>query len=796
MPQLPSTTSPQETNHDEQATPAPSQQTVGAVSSEPRAAEAVVPSSEAHRGASEDLSGVAAPDLPPPPIGNAPKIVRQYELVDRVKDYDPDADEDLLNRAYVFAMKAHGGQTRQSGDPYFTHPLSVAAILTDLKLDPVTIATALLHDVVEDCDVSLADIQQDFGSEVARLVDGVTKISKRELAPDADGQAENFAKFILATCKDVRVLLIKLADRLHNMRTLHHIKKPEKRQRIAHETMEIYTPLARIIGIDRFREELEDLAFYYLKPADYAAITKGLDRVSRRSVHDVVALSQNLREEIERAGIEAEIYSREKRAFSVWRKMQRKKVLFEELADIYAFRVIVPTTEECYRALGVIHQNYPMIPGEFDDYISTPKPNNYQSIHTAVLLSENKDIGAQRVEVQIRSKDMHQVAERGIAAHWKYKDATTRGDGSVEISGEGKYNSFEWLRQTVSALESGGNVADILDGAKLDLYKDQIFTFTPRGRVIGLPVGSTAIDFAYALHTDIGDSYSGAKINGIVRPNRWPLRNGDIVEILRSRNAPIPQGWERFTATSSAKIRLRKRVKQLAAKEQHALGERIVRNLFSVQDVPYSPDAVREAAKRMGYRGLKPLLEAVGRLEVSDNEVLEEVYPNLHQTPRSEGKPVQAGVDLGRRGVSIEGLGRGAGLVLGQCCRPLPGERIVGVAGEGHRVYVHRIDCPVLAEQSEADWIDLAWKNDPDASFVTEVVITVTNRTGALGHIGTLMAKYEVDIHDIHVENREVAFSDLRVEFAVRDALHLSNVMTALRGSDYVVNAERSEGTA
>lgn len=794
MPQPPST-HPQEASDDPLGSTTTPHQATGSGSGEPGPQETLVSPGQASESSAADLSGSEAQDLPPPPIGNAPKIVRQYELVDLVRAYDPEADEDLLNRAYVFAMKAHGGQTRQSGDPYFTHPLSVAAILTDLKLDPVTIATALLHDVVEDCDVSLADIQRDFGSEVARLVDGVTKISKRELAPDADGQAENFAKFILATCKDVRVLLIKLADRLHNMRTLHHIKKPEKKQRIALETMEIYAPLARIIGIDRFREELEDLAFYYLKPADYAAITKGLERVSSRSVLDVVALSQNIREEIERAGIDAEIHSREKRAFSVWRKMQRKKVLFEELADIYAFRVIVPTLEDCYRALGVIHRNYPMIPGEFDDYISTPKPNNYQSIHTAVLLSE-KGKDAQRVEVQIRSKDMHQVAERGIAAHWRYKDATTRGDGSVEIAGEGKYNSFEWLRQTVSALESGANAAELLDGAKIDLYKDQIFAFTPRGRVIGLPVGSTAVDFAYALHTDIGDTYSGAKINGIVRPNRWPLRNGDIVEILRSKNAPIPQGWERFAATSSAKLRLRKRVKQLAAKEQHALGERIVRNLFSVQDVPYSPDAVREAAKRMGYRGLKPLLEAVGRLEVMDTDVLDEVYPNLQQSPRGEGEPVQAGVELGRRAVSIEGLGRGAGLVLGQCCRPLPGERIVGVQGADHRVHVHRIDCPVLAEQSEADWIDLAWKNDPDASFVTEVVITVTNRTGALGHIGTLMAKYETDIHDIHVENREVAFSDLRIEFAVRDALHLSNVMTALRGSDYVVSAERSEGTA
>ncbi|MCQ8185035.1 RelA/SpoT family protein [Parvularcula maris] len=739
------------------------------------------------------VSGAVEAGYPPPPVGRGPAVVRQFELVELVRAYDPDLDEDLLNKAYVYAYRAHGTQLRASGDPYFSHPVSVAAILAEMKLDPVTVAAGLLHDVVEDTDTTVADIKREFGGEIAGLVDGLTKIAKKELPADVDGAAENFGKFILATCKDVRVLLVKLADRLHNMRTLHHIKKPEKRQRIALETMEIYAPLARIIGIDKFREELEDLSFYYLRPDDYKAITEGLQRMVERSVSDVVALAQNLRAEIAKAGIDAEITSREKRAFSVWRKMQRKKQLFEELADIYAFRVIVPTVEDCYKAVGVIHQNYRLIPGEFDDYISTPKPNNYRSIHTAVLLSKKE--GSQKAEIQIRTKEMHDAAERGIAAHWKYKDRSARSSsGSVELSGSEHYNDYEWLRRTVSSVETGSGVAELLRTAKLEFYRDQIFCFTPRGRVISLPVGASPIDFAYALHTDIGDSYSGAKVNGILRPNRHQLRNGDVVEVLRSKDAPIPQGWEAYAVTGSAKLRLRKRLRELAAKEQHALGQRILRAGFETHDVPYSPDAVREAAKRMGFRGLKPLLEAVGRLEVSDVAVIDEVYPNLRATLKANRRPVEPGQMVSPRAVSIEGIGRGAGLIFCATCRPLPEERIIGVRSDDEQhICVHRIDCPNLSDES-GDWIDLAWRNDPEASYVVEVVVTVTNRTGAIGHIGSLLAKYEADIHDLHVENREVQFSDLRVEFAVQDAKHLANVMTALRGSDLVVDARRSEG--
>ena len=722
-----------------------------------------------------------------------PGFIRQVELVERVKAYDPDADEALLNRAYVFSMKAHGEQTRSSGDPYFTHPLSVAAILTELKLDPATIATALLHDVVEDTDVTTADIETAFGAEVAALVDGVTKISKHELSADQDGKAESFAKFILATAKDVRVLLVKLADRLHNMRTLGFVSA-EKAERVARETMEIYVPLAGRVGVQKIKEELEDLSFRYLNANAYEAITEGLARLSEEAASDVVALSQVIKTRLADAGIEADVQSREKRAFSVWRKMERKKASFEELADIYAFRIIVPTTEDCYRAVGVIHQAYPMMPQEFDDYISTPKANNYQSIHTVVLAGEKGRDGV-RVEVQIRSKAMHDTAERGIAAHWRYKDAAARQKSgqTVEITEHGRYDPYEWLQNSVTALAEGAaDPEEFLAQAKIDLYRDQIFPFTPRGRVIPLPQGATGLDFAYALHTDVGDTYVGVRINGVTRPDRTPLRSGDVVEILRADDASIPLNWERLVVTGSAKNGLRRKTKALALKDQHKLGMTTVKHAFAGRDLPYSDEAVRAAAKRMGYRGLKPLFEAAGRLEVTGQQVIDEVFPNIG----APATPLDGAIALGdrqsARRASLKGLEAKAQVRLPRCCSPLPGERIAGVRGEGGQVDVHRIDCDRLAEE-EGDWLDLDWRRTDGQTYVTPIVVTVNNRTGAIGHIGTILARYGADIVDMTLDHREVSFSDLCFDIAVRDARHLTDVLTGLRASDYVVEAKRPD---
>ncbi|MGD9800682.1 MAG: bifunctional (p)ppGpp synthetase/guanosine-3',5'-bis(diphosphate) 3'-pyrophosphohydrolase, partial [Parvularculaceae bacterium] len=410
-------------------------------------------------------------------------LIRQHELVDKIRAYDPHVDENLLNRAYVFSMKAHGGQTRKSGDPYFIHPLAVASILTDLKADPATVATALLHDVVEDTDVTVEDIRKKFGAEIAGLVDGVTKLSQIELKSEASKQAENFRKLVVAMADDVRVLLVKLADRLHNMRTLHFVSDAEKRRKVALETMEIYAPLAGRIGVQRFRDELEDIAFQELSPQAYETIAKRLDDLQRTIVTSVVSLAQTLRTNLAAAGIKAEIHSREKRAYSIWRKMATKNVSFDELADIYAFRVIVETPDECYRALGVIHTTWRMIPTEFDDYISASKPNNYRSIHTAVIGPPRPDGGRQRIEIQIRTREMHETAERGVAAHWQYKDKAAgagKKDMSVEIIAPGQYDPYETPRKLVEMFQHGEDPEEALRYAKLELFQDQVFCFTPK----------------------------------------------------------------------------------------------------------------------------------------------------------------------------------------------------------------------------------------------------------------------------------------------------------------------------
>ena len=728
------------------------------------------------------------------PVG----FIRQFELVERVRAYDPECDEDLLNRAYVFSMRAHGGQTRKNGDPYFTHPLSVAAILTELKADPETIVTALLHDTVEDTDATVAQISELFGPSIAELVDGVTKLSKLEMSSEATKEAENFRKFVLAMSRDVRVLLVKLADRLHNMRTLHYIDNDRKRRRIALETIQIYAPLAGRIGVQTFREELEDLCFKYLNPEGYDSIREGLETLSRDTVRSVVSLAQTIREKLEQKNITAEVYSREKRPSSIWRKMQFKGHAFEELADIYAFRIIVETVGECYRVLGVIHQNFPMIPDEFDDYISTPKPNNYRSIHTAVLAPVDKSGISQRVEIQIRTKEMHETAERGIAAHWRYKDAGTgkaKGKGKrrvIEIETPGQYDPYEWARSAVEMMQQGDDPDEFLELAKMELFHDQVFCFTPKGRVIALPAGATPIDFAWALHTNIGETCVGARINSMTKPLRTPLRNGDVVDILRSDNAPIPRDWESLVVSGRARSGIKRRIKQLKKKDQIDLGLRMLESEFSANGLTYKAGAVSAIASRLGYQSVDDILEAVGGLVLRPGEVRRAAFPG---TDDLGGKKKPKKKKAGRKeAIPIDGLTRGVTVKLASCCSPLPGERIIGLPTDQGIVSVHKIDCEVLGETeiSEEDWLDLSWRPDArEDNYNAPIVLTVNNRMGALAHITGILATYEVDITDIWLRNREVDFNEIVLDIRVRSARHLSNVLTGLRASEHVVSAKR-----
>ncbi|MEL7487504.1 MAG: bifunctional (p)ppGpp synthetase/guanosine-3',5'-bis(diphosphate) 3'-pyrophosphohydrolase, partial [Pseudomonadota bacterium] len=669
-------------------------------------------------------------------------MIRQYELIEMVKAYDQKADEELLNKAYVYAMKAHGGQTRKSGDPYFSHPLAVAAILTELRADPASVATALLHDVVEDTDATIDDIERLFGKEIARLVDGVTKLSQIELRSDASKQAENFRKLVVAMADDVRVLLVKLADRLHNMRTLGFHPKPDKRRRIALETMEIYAPLAGRIGVQKIRDELEDLSFREISPEAHATISQRLDALQESAVSSVVELATALRTRLDEAAVTTEIHSREKRAFSIWRKMAAKNVSFDELADIYAFRVIVPTLEDCYRALGVIHSNWRMIPEEFDDYISAPKPNGYRSIHTAVIAPPRPDGGRQRIEVQIRTREMHEEAERGVAAHWQYKDrAPDDGGSSIEIASHIQYDPYETPRRLVEMFQLGEDPDEALAHAKLELFQDQVFAFTPKGRVIALPKGATALDFAYAVHTDVGDSCVGAKINGVQKPLRTPLRNGDVIQVLRSENAAPPAEWEALAVTGRARSAIRRRIKKLRFKEQVAIGRQLAENVFSGAHLDFSPKAVRSALQRLKAESVDEVMAQVGRGEMSVNALVEAVYPGA--SLEVEGEIRAAVVEPFKPRLAIEGLPPQKKAMMCRCCTPVPGERIVGVRSEDDRsVTVHTIYCDALAEEDppQSRWLDLKWRDQAnDITAYTQITLAVRNEIGVLSDIASVI---------------------------------------------------------
>ncbi|MEK7265625.1 MAG: bifunctional (p)ppGpp synthetase/guanosine-3',5'-bis(diphosphate) 3'-pyrophosphohydrolase [Pseudomonadota bacterium] len=722
-------------------------------------------------------------------------LIRQHELVDRVRAYDTEVDEHLLNRAYVFSMKAHGGQTRKSGDPYFVHPLGVAAILTDLKADPATVVTALLHDVVEDTDVTVDEIAKRFGGEIAALVDGVTKLSQIELKSEASKQAENFRKLVVAMADDVRVLLVKLADRLHNMRTLHYVQDAEKRRKVALETMEIYAPLAGRIGVQRFRDELEDIAFQELSPQAFETISKRLDELQRTIGSSVVSLAQTLRVSLSKAGVAAEVHSREKRAYSIWRKMSTKNVSFDEVADIYAFRVIVETVDDCYRALGVVHSTWRMIPSEFDDYISASKPNNYRSIHTAVIGPPRPDGGRQRIEIQIRTREMHETAERGVAAHWQYKDKRARNSGggsSVEIVAPGQYDPYETPRRLVEMFQQGEDPEEALRYVKLELFQDQVFCFTPKGRVIALPKGATALDFAYAVHTDVGDTCIGVKVNGVSKPLRTSLKNGDVVLVLRSEKATVPPGWEGMAITGRARSAIRRRVKKMKYAEHLELGRTMAENVFQGAHLELSPKAIGAALKKLGEKTVDDVFAKVGRGDLSVNELVEAVYPGVsHEV---EGEIRAAGMYAFRPRLAIEGLPPKTTVVMGRCCSAIPGERIIGIR-EANSVTVHAIDCAALALETpeQSQWIDLKWRDKDNHIAYAKVVVTVRNEIGVLSEIAGIIARYNVSIANIRLENKSPEFVELFVDVVVKDIRQLEQMLAGIRASANVLSAERNE---
>lgn len=724
-----------------------------------------------------------------------PKLLRQYELIDRVKSYDPTADEALLNRAYVYAMRMHGSQMRASGDPYFAHPIEVAGILTEYRLDTASIVTALLHDVIEDTPVTRADIDELFGKEVGELVEGVTKLSRLELAAEHTRQAENLRKFILAISKDVRVLMVKLADRLHNMRTLQYIKSQEKRERIARETLDIYAPLARSIGCHRICSELEELAFEHLNPIARDAIGRRLATLRAAQGGAVAVVSGEISAKLEAAGISARVLGREKNPYSIWRKLQRKSIGFSQLSDIYAFRVIVDTEADCYQALGVIHRVWPCVPERFKDFISTPKRNNYRSLHTTVVGPRGM-----RIEMQIRTEAMDRVAEDGVAAHWRYKDQSYGFDAEA-MEAEGGRDPLINLRHLVQVLEHGGDAEDLVEHAKLEMFLDQVFVFTPKGRLISLPRGAMPLDFAYAVHSDVGDTAVGVKINGELKPLRTPLVNGDVVEVIRGAKRVAHPEWQSLAVTGRARSAIRRHIRLTEKDEFVRLGRASVDQTFERAARSRADVSLRPALDRFGAATEEDLFEAVGRGRITSGQVLEVVFPGLKDSEKAAAIARRRIEDGKAARLYVRGGGLTPGVTLHFCdhCDPVPGDRIVGILrDDGRGLTVHAIDCAELAEFEDRDdlWRDLQWTPEAERNTVSQSRLraTVRDAPGVLGQVCTIIGEAGGNIVGLRMRLRPSGFFDVDVDLDVRDARHLTNIAAALRACPPVETVERPRG--
>ena len=694
-------------------------------------------------------------------------MMRQYELVERVRAYHPDVDEDRLNRAYVYTVQMHGAQKRASGDPYFSHPVEVAGLMTDLKMDEDTIITALLHDTVEDTLTSIEDVEARFGPEVARLVDGVTKLSKIEAQTEDERAAENLRKFLLAISDDIRVLLVKLADRLHNMRTLHFIKSPDKRRRIAKETMDIYAPLAERIGMYEYMREMQLLAFEQLEPDAYKTITDRLADIRKKADVEIDQISQTMAWEMEQAGLTIQISGREKHPFSIWKKMQERHIAFEQLTDINAFRVITETPEDCYRALGVLHRRWQMVPGRFKDFISTPKRNGYKSIHTTIMFAKNM-----RVEVQIRSKDMHRSSEYGYAAHWAYKQAD-KADGQAG-----------WIRDLIEILDTSHDAEDLLENTRMAMYQDRIFAFTPKGALHQLPKGSTVVDFAYAVHTDLGDKTVGAKLNGRHVPLRTQLANGDMVEILKSKVQQPEPTWLNFVTTGKARAAIRRHVRHRERDELIAIGRKLFDEIVQRTPAKIGKKAIAAAIKKLGLETEDDLMHAVGAGKITDRALMVALVPGFEAEGSDTDFPNQ------ERAISIRGLTPGVGYHLGDCCHPIPGDRIVGLRLPDQPVEVHTIECDRLASGVDADWVDLSWGQGSDGASA-RLRVVIHNRPGTLGEIAGIFGYHKANIINLRMTARDSEFHTFEVDLEVHDLPHLMRIISALRSSDAVATADR-----
>jgi GTP pyrophosphokinase len=712
-------------------------------------------------------------------------------LLNQVNAYNPDFDKALIESAAEFAKTMHEGQTRASGEPYYTHPLEVAGILADMKMDVATILTAILHDTLEDTPATYKELSAKFGKEVADLVNGVSKLTKIESQTVEGKQAENFRKLVLAMSEDIRVLLVKLADRLHNMRTLGAFNKPEKQRRIARETLEIYAPLAERIGMHKVKEELEDLAFGFLNPEARESIAARQTFLRKEGKDVVKKIIGDLELLMKQSDIKCEVTGREKTRYSIWKKMQRKNVAFEQLSDIMAFRIVVEDISECYHALGIIHSNFPVVPGRFKDFISTPKPNGYRSIHTTVIGPEN-----QRIEIQIRTRDMHSEADLGVAAHWSYK----QGQGQADTK---DIKKFRWLRELLEIMEQEQKPEDFLENTKLELFADQVYVFSPKGDLIELPNGATPVDFAYAVHSGVGDKCVGSKINGRIAPLNTKLQNGDQVEIITSKTQTPSPTWERFVVTGKARSHIRRYIRQQQRTEYIALGQAMLKKIFQQEGYDYTDKAVAGIVSQMRVDEPDDIFANIGSGHFIAKDVFKLIFP-AHKTeqPSANKENDPEKVAYARRPdgkpMPIKGLIPGMAVHFARCCHPLPGDRIVGIVTTGKGVTIHTIDCETLETFADTPerWIDVSWGDGPDSpeAHVGRLEVTITNEAGALAALTTVIGKNGGNITNLKITNRTTDFWDMLLDVYVHDTRHLSNIIAALRATPQVATVDRAKG--
>ncbi|MGN7437606.1 MAG: RelA/SpoT family protein [Alcanivorax sp.] len=711
-------------------------------------------------------------------------------LKETIQGYNPGFDEKAVDSAYYYAKEKHDGQFRSSGEPYYTHPVEVAQILANMDMDVTTIVTAILHDTVEDTDATLEDLEKKFGKTVADLVNGVSKLTRIESQTVEGKQAENFRKLLLAMSEDIRVLLVKLSDRLHNMRTMGGIKDPNKRRRISLETLEIYAPLAERIGVHFIKAELEDLCFEQINPEARESITNRLSYLRKEGFDVVEEIISELKGLLAESGIDAEVTGREKTRYSIWKKMQRKKVAFEQLSDIMAFRIKVDKIEDCYMALGIIHGKYHSVPGRFKDYVSTPKPNGYRSIHTTIMGPKR-----QRIEVQIRTHDMNAEAELGVAAHWAYK-------GGMQPT-ERDVTKYRWLRELLEILEQEQKPEDFWENTKLELFEDQVFVFTPKGDLIELPSGATPIDFAYAIHSDIGDRCVGTKINGRIAPLNSRLANGDQVEVITAKTQNPSPTWERFVVTGKARSHVRKYVRNQQRDEFVILGKAMLQKVFKQEGYEFTEKAVTGVLDKYKADEVDDVYAKIGSgIEVA-RDIFKAIFPS-HQTAMAQ-RPSELMDQVGRAKrpedagpMPIKGLIPGMAMHFARCCHPLPGDRIVGIVTTGKGVTIHTIDCDTLETFADTPerWLDVSWGDQGEApeSQVGRLVMTFTNETGALGTVTTVIGKNGGNITNLKITNRSLEFWDILIDVFVNDTKHLNNVIAALRATPCVVTVDRARG--